>query len=612
MDSQVRPSAPLEALREKADGYVPVSESALPPRIGISANRKDGLSCILDPYYRSVVLAGGAPALIPVITDVRALDAIVESLDGLILSGGGDIAPCYLGEEPIPELDEVSPERDAFDFLLLRLAFNRRLPILGICRGHQVIQVAFGGTLYQDIHTQFSAAALPHSQTEPRDRATHVVTVAPGTSILRAIAPGKDEWAVNSLHHQAVKTLAPGFVATATAPDGINEATELPEYPLFSVQWHPEQMAVEGHEEMLDIFRCHVRQARTFAVAKELHGRILTIDSHTDTPTVYDGPFDIGKRTGGVFRAPFTESKMSLPLMELGRLDAAFMAVYIPQGERTEAALRQVWDYAQERFSQLARQAALHPLRMGIACTPEDLHRLKQAHKKAIVPALENGYAIGKDLRRLETLAAQGVACITLCHNGANDICDSASGAPEWNGLSPYGRDVVREMNRLGIMIDVSHAAETTFYDVLATSRLPVIASHSSVRALCNHARNLKDDQIRALAAKGGVVQICLYTGFIRENSGETGCPEATLSEAIRHIEHVVRLAGVDHVGIGSDFDGGGELIGCRAANELIQITVRLLEKGCSDEDIRKIWGGNLLRVMQEVQAGCPEQNRGA
>jgi microsomal dipeptidase-like Zn-dependent dipeptidase len=151
-------------------------------------------------------------------------------------------------------------------------------------------------------------------------------------------------------------------------------------------------------------------------------------------------------------------------------------------------------------------------------------------------------------------------------------------------------------------MIDVSHAAETTFYDVLNESRTPVIASHSSVRALCNHPRNLTDDQIKALAANGGVVQICLYTGFIRANSGETGCPEGTLTDAIRHINHVVNLVGVDYVGIGSDFDGGGELIGCRAANELINVTVRLIKEGYTNEDIEKIWSGNLLRVMQTVQ----------
>ncbi|MDR1454184.1 MAG: membrane dipeptidase [Tannerella sp.] len=601
MERSVRLSD-LEMLRKEADEYVSAGETPPLPRIGISANKKEGLSCLADPYCQSVLLAGGAPVMIPVMTDVGALAAVVDMLDGLILSGGGDMDPSFLAEAPAPELDEVNAFRDTFDFLLLHLASIRQLPILGICRGHQVINVAFGGTIYQDIHTRFSATALPHSQTEPRHCATHTVTLADLPSILKAIVPGKNEWAVNSLHHQAVKEVAPGFVVTATAADGINEGIERPEYPLFGVQWHPEQMAANGDEEMLHLFRYHVRQAAVFAKAKRLHDRILTMDAHTDAPMVYAGAFDLGLRTGGLFNPPFTESKVNLPLMELGRLDAACMVAYIPQGERTDTAYRQAWDYAQERLSQLVRQEQLHPSRAGIARTPDELLRLKREKKKAIFLGVENGYAIGKDLRRLKTLKQGGVSCMTLCHNGANDICDSAAGPPEWGGLSLFGREVVHEMNRLGLLIDVSHAAETSFYDVLNESRVPVIASHASVRALCNHPRNLTDDQIRALAAKGGVMHICLYTGFIRENSGSTGCPEATLSDAIRHIDYAVRLAGIDHVGIGSDFDGGGELIGCRAANELIQITVRLLEKGYSDGEIQKIWGGNLLRVMQTVQ----------
>ena len=172
-----------------------------------------------------------------------------------------------------------------------------------------------------------------------------------------------------------------------------------------------------------------------------------------------------------------------------------------------------------------------------------------------------------------------GVSYITLCHNGDNDICDSARGKQEWKGLSPFGKEVVKEMNRLGIMIDISHAAESTFYQVLEVSETPIIASHSSARALCDHPRNLTDDQLKALAAQGGVAQICLYKGFINKEEDK-----ASLSDAIRHINHIV------------------DLIGCSATNELINITVRLLEEGYTEEDIRKIWGGNLLRVMTAIQ----------
>ena len=231
---------------------------------------------------------------------------------------------------------------------------------------------------------------------------------------------------------------------------------------------------------------------------------------------------------------------------------------------------------------------------MEVAQTPDDLRRLKQAGKKAVFLCVENGYAIGKDLKNLQRFKELGVTYMTLCHNGNNDICDSATGDAEWGGLSPFGREVVAEMNRLNMMIDVSHTAGSAFYEVLEYSVKPVIASHSSARALCNHRRNLDDDQIRALAGKGGVVQLCLYKRFINEEAGK-----ASLSDAIRHLLHIIDIAGIDHVGIGSDFDGDGELVGCRAANELMQITMRLIAEGFDNESIAKIWGGNLLRVMR-------------
>ena len=239
----------------------------------------------------------------------------------------------------------------------------------------------------------------------------------------------------------------------------------------------------------------------------------------------------------------------------------------------------------------------LNRSRMCIAYTPQEVHVLKAAGKKAIMLGVENGYAIGKDIENIARFRKMGVSYITLCHNGDNDICDSARGKQEWKGLSPFGKEVVKEMNRLGIMVDISHAAESTFYQVMEVSETPIIASHSSARALCDHPRNLTDDQLKALAAQGGVAQICLYKGFINKEEDK-----ASLSDAIRHINHIVDLIGIDHIGIGSDFDGDGELIGCSATNELINITVRLLEEGYTEEDIRKIWGGNLLRVMTAIQ----------
>ncbi|MDR1556680.1 MAG: gamma-glutamyl-gamma-aminobutyrate hydrolase family protein [Tannerellaceae bacterium] len=599
MKTQVRPPD-LKSLFGEVDNFVPEGgKTQQPPRIGISANRKEGTSCIAETYVQSVVGAGGAPVLIPVITDIQALIVIVDGLDGLLISGGADLNPLYLGEEPIPQLEEVDTFRDEYDLILLRLAFNRGLPILGICRGHQLIHAAFGGKLCQDIGTR-REPTLKHSQTQARELPSHSVALTDKNSKLYAILKN-GKVLVNSFHHQAVEEPAPEFITTALAPDGINEGAEHPEYPILSIQWHPEAMAPHGDKQMQALFAHHVAEAGLFARAKELHRQILTLDLHTDAPMVYSGAFDLGKRTSGIYNPPFTEGKVNLPLMEAGRLDAVFMVAYVPQGERTETAYREVYDYTLDRLSQVVRQEELHPARVGIARTPGDLLRLKQEGKKAIVAGVENGYAIGKDISRLEELKQRGVAYITLCHNGHNDICDSAVGEPLWNGLSPFGKEVVHEMNRLGMMIDVSHAAETTFYDVLKESRLPLIASHSSVRALCDHPRNLTDEQIKALAAKGGVVHICLYTGFIKQGTEmESPCG---LSEAIHHINHVVNLVGIDYVGIGSDFDGGGGLVGCRASNELIHITVRLLKEGYTEADIQKIWGANLLRVMEKVQS---------
>lgn len=555
------------------------------PVIGISANRKEGISCIADPYFQSVVMAGGAPVIVPVTTDISVLSTLVDRLDGLILSGGGDIDADYLGETPIPELGETDAGRDVYDFILLKLAFDRQLPIFGICRGHQVINVAFGGTLYQDIGSQYAQKALRHSQEEARDVATHLVHLIDIPSRLRMalMYPGGSELPVNSFHHQAVKDLAPEFIATAIAPDGINEAMEHPEYPIFSVQWHPEPMAASGNDTMLHLFQYHVGQAAVFAKAKQLHQRIVTMDSHTDTPMLFE-TFDLGHKEGG---------KVNLPLMKEGLLDAVFMVAYLPQGARDDASLQRAYDYAVERLSIVTRQAEKYPAYMGMARTQDDILRLKREGKKAVLLGVENGYAIGKDLKKLKLLKERGVSYITLCHNGDNDICDSAAGNMEWGGLSPFGKEVVAEMNRLGLLIDVSHAADTTFYDVLKYSTKPVIASHSSARALCKHPRNLDDDQIRALAAQGGVVQVCLYKGFINEDANR-----ASLSDAVKHICHVVEVGGIDAVGIGSDFDGDGELIGCRAANELMQITMRLIVEGFDDESIAKIWGGNLGRVL--------------
>ncbi len=583
----------IENLYREVDRFVPQQETQQPPRIGISANRKDGLSCIAETYIQSVLMAGGAPVLIPVITDMEALTTIVSGLDGLLMSGGGDLNPLFIKEEPILQLQDVDTYRDEYDLILLRLATNRQLPIMGICRGHQLINVAFGGTVYQDIHSQHNRKTIKHSQLMPREQVSHTAQLTETASRLYQILHRLPEVQVNSFHHQAIKEVAPEFKETAVATDGINEAMEHIEKDIFSVQWHPEALASNGNKLMLELFRYHVEASRLFKEAKLIHRNHIILDSHTDTPMIFPEQFNIGRKEGG---------KVNLPLMEEGLVDASIMVAYIPQWERDEEGLQRATDLAFNRLHEIHRQLEMNGNRMVIARTPKEIHDAKLLGKRSILLGVENGYAIGKELHNIARFKGLGVSYITLCHNGSNDICDSARGEAEWGGLSPFGKEVVAEMNRLGIMVDLSHAAESSFYDALAVSKHPIIASHSSARALCDHPRNLTDEQLKAIAAKGGVVQVCLYKGFINPDA-----EKASLSDAIRHIDHIVKVAGINHVGIGSDFDGDGELIGCRASNELINITVRLIKEGYSEADIAKIWGGNLLRVMTEVQAAYNE-----
>ena len=558
------------------------------PLIGISANYRDGDSRIENSYALSVLEAGGLPVLLPVVTDIEALRDIVSRLDGLLLSGGGDINPLYGNEEPIPALQDVDAARDQYDFTLVKLATDRCIPIFGICRGHQVINLAFGGTNYQDIHTQRQTATLKHSQTIGREYGSHTARIEEG-SLLHHIL-GTESLAVNSFHHQAIRDVAPGFRASAMAPDGIVEAMEgMPGHNVFSVQWHPEKMAVRPDEQMRKLFRHLTEEASLFARAKAFHARHFIVDSHCDTPMKFTEAFDFSVRHENV--------KVDLPKMTEGLEDAVFMVAYLQQEARNEASLQAATQKAIDILYQIAEQAKRLPDKIGIAYSIDDLRALKESGKKAIFLGIENGYAIGKNLENLALFKSMGVSYITLCHNGDNDICDSAKGKHEHGGLSAFGREVVREMNRLGIIVDISHAGDETVSDVLEVSNAPVIASHSSCRALCDHPRNLTDEQIKAIAAKGGVVQVCLYGPFLKASG------EATIEDAVAHINHVVQIAGIEHVGIGTDFDGDDteNLTGCRAANELPRLTMELLRQGYGEEELSLLWGGNLLRVLSSV-----------
>ena len=565
------------------------------PLIGLSVNVDGETSRLHHAYVQSVLDAGGTPLLIPATTDADALRRAVECIDGLILTGGSDVGGRYFGEETLEGFTDVNPLRDAYDFLLLRLAADRQLPVFGICRGLQVINIAFGGTLWQDVPSQYPSTPLEHSILVPREKPAHPVSVAEGSVLASVFAKSRIE--VNSRHHQAIKEVAEGFRATAIAPDGIVEAIEA--YPLkriMGVQWHPENLAAEGDDEdMKALFRFFAAEAALFRKAKDIHRRHLTVDSHCDTPMLFARrTVDMGRRD--------PVAKLDFAKMAEGKTDAAFVAAYLPQGPRDAASCEQATRKAVSLLEEVKRQIAENAAYAGQAAAFADADTLKREGRRAVFLSVENGYAIGRDLRNIGMFRDMGVAYITLCHNGANDLCDSAAGDPEHGGLSPLGREAVREMNRLGVAVDLSHAAPTTFCDVLRESGAPVICSHSSARALCDHPRNLTDDQIRALAAAGGVIQICLYGPFLATGR------EATLMDAVDHIDYVVRLAGVDHVGIGSDFDGDGGIAGCNNASEFINITVELLRRGYTGEQSGKILGGNLRRVMDAVQAAACEQ----
>lgn len=556
------------------------------PIIGITGNYDAGKCTLLEGYYRSVLEAGGTPLIIPPSDDTDAMVSLLERVDALILSGGGDINPLYLGEEPLRELGGINPARDWHELMLVRLAANRQIPILGICRGIQVMTAAFGGKLYQDIYKE-AAATLKHSQETDRHVATHTIHIT-SSSLLQRIFE-TEALPVNTFHHQAVKEAAPGFTVSALSPDGLIEAVESTEHKsMIGVQWHPECMILGGDRSMMPLFEWLVDEARSFAEARKLHSRVLTLDTHCDTPMKFDQQIRFDQRDPRIL--------VDLHKMSEGHLDATIMVAYLRQMERDKASLEAAFTKAERLLTEIEAMVAQNADSVGIAYTPDDLYRLKREGRRALMLGIENGYAIGDNPKRIEHFRQRGVVYMTLCHNGDNDLCDSARGNAEHGGLSDFGRRVIEEMNRVGMMVDLSHAAESSFYQAIEASRTPIVCSHSSTRALCDHPRNLTDDQLRALAASGGVAQVCLYDGFLRKEGG------ATIDDAVRHIKHMVQVAGIDHVGIGTDFDGDGGIIGCADASEVINLTRRLRAEGFTEQEIEKLWGGNFLRVMRIVQ----------
>jgi len=373
--------------------------------------------------------------------------------------------------------------------------------------------------------------------------------------------------------------------------------------------------------------------------ARQLHYSSIVIDAHDDTTQrFFDAGFDLGSRNA--------LGSIDIPRMKEGGLGAIFFSIWIPSKITGQEAVKR----ALSQIDAVHEQVRKHSSDLMLVTTAEGI---REAHKQGRIAALigvEGGHMIASDLGVLRRYAALGARYMTLTHSGNAEWADSSTAKPEHNGLSEFGKDVVREMNRLGMIVDVSHVSDKTFADVLDVSRAPVFASHSDCRAICDAPRNMTDDMIRALAAKGGVIQINYHVGFLsqefrnaekahpewdkaialeiqRRCGDREGCqliegdrvtreyvlrgelPRVEWTKIIEQIEHAVKIAGIEHVGLGSDFDGANMPFGMEDATKLPQITNALLERGYSEGDVRKILGENTLRVMAEVERVSRELN---
>ncbi|MHC1778409.1 MAG: dipeptidase [Lentimicrobium sp.] len=376
----------------------------------------------------------------------------------------------------------------------------------------------------------------------------------------------------------------------------------------------------------------HLRQK-----AAKFHADAFTIDSHNDTPMWFtDTSYNFGINHAGMR----PRNRVDIPRMELGGLDAAFFAVFVGQGERTKEGNEKALDQALNTFKAIDRNVRLNSLKAAPALTVDDSKTIGAQGKRAVYIGLENGYPIGNNLNNVELFYNYGARYITLCHTRNNDICDSSTDTTEHEGVTEFGKLVIAEMNRLGMMVDISHVSDKSFYGAIQLSKTPVIASHSCARALCDNPRNLSDDMLRALADNGGVIQMCILSSYVKtplpnpeRDSAQSAIrikyrgfkdlseeemsqarrewyaiddlfPQelAAVSDVVDHIDHIVKVAGIDHVGIGTDFDGGGAVEGCEDVSEMGNITLELVRRGYSKKQIEKIWGKNLLRVLGDVE----------
>ena len=406
--------------------------------------------------------------------------------------------------------------------------------------------------------------------------------------------------------------------------------------------------------------------AEIVARARAIHERVITLDTHVDiSPANFTAERNYTQRL---------DNQVNLPTMVEGGLDVAFLIVYVGQAQDfTPEGYKKAYDQAIEKFEAIHRLTeTIAPDKIGLALTPADVRRIAASGKKVALIGIENAYPLGEDLKNIKAFYDRGGRYLSLAHNGHSQWSDSNTGERDgwkWNGLSPLGRQAIPEMNRVGMMIDISHPSKQSSLQTMELSRAPVIASHSGVRALCSHSRNMDDEQLMALKKNGGVIQVVAFATYVKcdpppperapalqrlyqefgitaggrggagggrggrggGRGGRGGLASAidslppdrhmafnrrmaeidslypapsraTVADFVNHIDYAVKLIGIDHVGISSDFDGGGGVNGWSDASETFNVTLELVKRGYTEDQIAKIWSGNLLRVMDEVQ----------
>lgn len=379
-------------------------------------------------------------------------------------------------------------------------------------------------------------------------------------------------------------------------------------------------------------------QAADPAAARKLHEGLLTLDTHLDTPANFGRPgWDILDRHS----ADKDGSQIDYPRMVEGGLDGGFFAIFTNQGPRTPEATQAARDAAIIRGVEIREMVAKHGDKFALALKADDAERIAAQGKRVVFVSVENSYPMDGDITLLSTFYALGVRISGLAHFKNNDMADSSTDTPEWHGLSPLGKQFVAEANRLGVVLDGSHSSDEVLDQLIALSKTPVILTHSGCKAVFNHPRNVDDARIKALAASGGVIQVDAYSSYLIETpknaerdaamaalrakagarakmteaeragfmaemkaiDAKYPVPKATFEDFMNHLNHALKVAGVDHVGIGIDFDGGGGVTGLNDASDYWKISERLLAEGYTRDDLAKIWGGNVLRLLRAAEA---------